>query len=409
MAVTETGYQIVQKIAADEYLVLHPETDGEVVKVAADGIEATNVNAALEEIAAKVGAIPGGGKVYPLVKTDFEASDDTVLSTIESPKNGDVAVVSTVVDDITYSVGSYYYDGGWKAIDGNVDADKVILRKNFKLAGNYTAVGNLNKGSNSATVETDSKGKSVEEFFEAMLSKEEQPTIVADVSGSVTLADAGAKEVGSMFTPSYSTSFNKGKYSYKPEDTGVTVTSYAITDSNENSAATASGFFAEFQVKDDTNYKITAVITYSDGAVALTNLDKPSSPVVQIKGGTLTKYSAAVTGFRPMFVYVGTETAALDGAWVRSKGTNKGNSVTPGTLTVAEGTKRVMFAVPAAKKLTLKSVIDVDGMGLDVKDNFTHVVLSVEGANQYAGADYDVWYVDNANGLAATKYTVTLG
>ena len=110
-----------------------------------------------------------------------------------------------------------------------------------------------------------------------------------------------------------------------------------------------------------------------------------------------------------MFTYVGTDITDLNGAWVRAKGVNKGNSVAPGTLTVAEGTKRVMFAVPVLKKLTLKSVIDVDGMGLDVKDNFKHVVLSVEGANKYAGVDYDVWYVDNANGLAATKYTVTLG
>ena len=110
-----------------------------------------------------------------------------------------------------------------------------------------------------------------------------------------------------------------------------------------------------------------------------------------------------------MFTYVGTDISAVDGVWVRSKAANKGNTITPGTLTIAEGTKRVLFAIPKSKNKTLKSVIDVDGMGLDVKDNFIHSVQTVAGANGYQGAEYDVWYVDNANGLAATKYTITLG
>lgn len=409
MTVTEKGYQMIQKIAADEYLVLHPETDADIVKVAASGITATTVKGALEEIAAKVGAIPTGGNVYQLTKTSLDASDDTVLSGITDPKGGDVAVISTITDGVTYSVSSYYYDNSWVAIDGNVDADKVILRKNFTLAGNYTAVGNLNKGSDAATQETDSKGKSVEKFLEDMLSKEEQPAIVANVSAGVTLTGAGAKEVGTSFTPAYTTSFDKGKYSYKPDDTGVTVTSYEISDTSGNEATTASGTFAAFTVEDDTNYKITAKITYSDGDVALTNLGNQSNPAVKITGASITKTTAVVTGYRPMFVYVGTNIDELNGAWVRTNGTNKGNSTAPGTLTITEGTKRVMIAVPASKGLSLKSVIDVDGMGLDVKDNFSHATLSVAGANSYAGADYDVWSVDNPNGLAATKYTVTLG
>lgn len=226
---------------------------------------------------------------------------------------------------------------------------------------------------------------------------------------SITLSGAGAKEVGTEFTPSYSTSFNKGSYSYEPKDTGVSVTKYEITDTDGNTASTASGSFTKFTVDDDTNYSITAKITYSDGAIAKTNLENDSNPVVRIAAGSLTKTSAVVTGYRPMFTYVGTDVTTLDGAWVRSKGSNKGNSVAPGDLSIAEGTKRVMFAVPKAKNKTLKSVIDVDGMGLDVKDNFTHMELEVAGANGHTAAVYDVWYVDNANGLSKTTYKVTLG
>lgn len=377
-----------------------------------DGVTAWNDLGYSYDLNAILAKIPTGGKITTVTKTSLEASDASVLAAIESPQNGDIAVVKTVVAGVEYELSSYYYskvDSDWVAISGTVDAEKVILRKDIILAGNYTSVGNLSKGSAAATKTMEVKGKSVAYALEQMLSKEEQPTIAQQVSASVTLTGAGAKEVGSTFTPAYTTTFSKGKYSFKPEDTGVKVTAYEITDTNGNSASAASGDFDGFTVADDANYKITAKFTYSDGAVALTNLGNASNPVVQIKGGSTTKTTAAVTGFRPMFTYVGTDVGAVDGAWIRSKCANKGNSVAPGTLTVAEGTKRVLFAVPKSKNKTLTSVIDVDGMGLDVKDNFTHEVIAVNGANGYQAADYDVWYVDNANGLSATKYTVTLG
>lgn len=36
MAITKAQYQTLQKIAADEYLLLHPETDAEVVLLASE-------------------------------------------------------------------------------------------------------------------------------------------------------------------------------------------------------------------------------------------------------------------------------------------------------------------------------------------------------------------------------------
>lgn len=408
MAVTTVKYQSLQKVAEEEYLLLHPETDAEIVKVAAAGITATNVQDALVEITERIGAIPTGADVYKLTKTGLDTADSTILATVSSPKNGDIAVISTIVSGVTYSVSSYYYDEEWVAIDGNVDADKCILRKDFVLAGNYTNVGNLNKGSNSATKTHNSKGKSVQAFLEEMVSKEEQPSITSNISAGITLTGSGAKEVGTEFTPAYTTSFNKGAYTYGP-DTGIVPSKYEVSDTDGNTADTATGGFDKFTVGDATSYKLTVKITYPQGAVAKTNLGNNSNPVVRIAAGSITKESGTVTGYRSMFTYVGTNISAITGAWIRANASNKGNSVTPGTLTIAEGTKRVLIAVPKAKGKTLTSVIDVDGMGLDVKDNFTHTVVSVEGLNGYTAAEYDVWYVDNANGLAATKYTVTLG
>lgn len=63
MAITNVRYQELQKIAADEYLLLHPETDAEVVLLASEKITATNVKDALEELKDLISTITGGGVV----------------------------------------------------------------------------------------------------------------------------------------------------------------------------------------------------------------------------------------------------------------------------------------------------------------------------------------------------------
>lgn len=71
MATTTTQMQHIVKVAEDEYLLLHPETDAEIVKVAAAGITADNVEAALVELKNLINDITGGGVVTG-VKGDAE-------------------------------------------------------------------------------------------------------------------------------------------------------------------------------------------------------------------------------------------------------------------------------------------------------------------------------------------------
>lgn len=73
MATTEKNYQIIQKIAADEYLLLHPETDAAIVLLAAEGITANNVKDALIELKSLISDITDGGVVTG-VKGDNETS-----------------------------------------------------------------------------------------------------------------------------------------------------------------------------------------------------------------------------------------------------------------------------------------------------------------------------------------------
>lgn len=71
MATTTTKMQHIVKVAEDEYLLLHPETDAEIVKVAAAGITADNVEDALVELKQLISDITGGGVVTG-VKGDAE-------------------------------------------------------------------------------------------------------------------------------------------------------------------------------------------------------------------------------------------------------------------------------------------------------------------------------------------------
>lgn len=54
MATTKKNYQIIQKIGADEYLLLHPETNAENVLVEVEGLDATNASEAIAELNGKI-------------------------------------------------------------------------------------------------------------------------------------------------------------------------------------------------------------------------------------------------------------------------------------------------------------------------------------------------------------------
>lgn len=55
---------------------------------------------------------------------------------------------------------------------------------------------------------------------------------------------------------------------------------------------------------------------------------------------------------------------------------------------------RVIIAVPAPR--TLSSIKDVNGLNAEALSAFTKITVSVEGANGYQGANYNVYYKDNA-------------
>ena len=321
------------------------------------------------------------------------------------PNQGDIGIVSEdIAGGVEKQLTAYVYNGSnWKALDGNYNAENVYFDKDMTITENIGVQTIDNSGSKTLST----RGKNVQQVFDMIVAQEKNPSITQP-STSITLTGADAKEVGTEYTPKYSVGFNAGNYQYGPA-TGVTATAYAVTDTNSGSASTQTGSFTAFTVEDGTNYRVSVTTTHSAGAVPKTNLNNDYADG-QIKAGTKTAQSAAVTGYRAWFNYVGTNTDSVDGTWIRTNGTNKNASgFNSFSLSIADGTKRVVVAIPKAKNQTLKSVIDVDGMGLDVKGNFVLSTMQVKGLNNYTAVDYDVWVFTNTNGVSKTTYNFTFG
>lgn len=350
--------------------------------------------------------------LYKYTRTDASQSDDAAIAAAlgsNAAVQGDIVVITTTVEGNAYEQSAFMYDGTqWAAMTGNVGADKVILQDDIVMAGNYTQVGNMTKSQNgTATFAT--KGKSVSDALTEIFSKRLQPGTPTAPAVTLTFGQAKAYEVGTTVTPTYSASLSAGSYTYGPA-TGITATSWAVTDTAGNSATTASGSFAEVVVADGTNYKITAKATYGEGAVAKDNLGSDSSPVIKIAAGSATKTSGAITGYRNTFYGSVKEKAELTSTIIRgltksNKALANGNSF---TVNIPVGAKRVIFAYPATLR-DVSSVKDVNGLNAEIKSAFTKTTLTVAGAGADAGIKYKVYTTDFADPVAkANSYTVQI-
>lgn len=378
-----------------------------------------------------------GGSLYEATKSDLAASDESVIEDFfgdegaPTAKKGDVFVITTTVEGVKYEQSAYSYDGSkWVAMTGNVDADKVIMRDDIKLAGDYTQVGNLTKGQN-ATGTLAAKGKSVADVLTEILSKRLQPGSPTQPSISgFALSGAKAVEAGTKLASVNYTAgtLNPGSYQYGPE-TGVTATNWVvqrITDggteqiASVDAASLAAGSDdnggAGFQIGDVggegvvSSLRYKAIATHGAGVTAKDNLGDDSSPAVSIAAGTKEKTTSAYTPFRNYFYGATAEKPALDSAYIRGL-TKSGKAYAAGTITinVAAGTQRVCIAC-IGNKTGVTKVINETAMNADVTSTFTQSTVDVEGAEGYTAQSYKVWVFEPAVPYEnAAVLKVTLG
>lgn len=374
-------------------------------------------------------------RVFNSQKTELNKADADVIKEYFAahsdvhPRKGDVFLITTFVEGKTFEQSSYTYgDADWEAITGNVDAEKVILRKNIKMAGAYTQVGNLTK-TQTGTADFSVKGKSVAAALEEIFSKKLQPKITAQpaVSG-FSLTGAKAVEVGTKVDNAQfgTAKLSAGAYEFGPA-TGVTATTYKVdrialpaTFNKENVAAAANGTDNNeghgFTIGDgeeantvkSLKYKVT--VSHSEGVVANDNLGGASKPEVKIVAGNKVQETAAYTGFRSFFYGATQDKPEVNSAYVR-KLTNSNAPYSAKTLTinVAKGTQRVAIACIAGKTGVTK-VINETALNADVTGTFVKSTVQVEGANGYTAKEYNIWTFEPAEAYGqAAVLKVTLG
>ena len=301
------------------------------------------------------------------VEAQAEQDDLTAIAIVVGEavlQSGDVAIVKRAIAGEKYEYTAYVYNGtAWCAMDGNYNAT----------------------------------GKNLKQVFDTIFVKEQNPKITQP-SVEVTLGNSGAKEVGTKIIPSYSTTFNAGKYEFGPA-TGCNPTSWSVTDSNGSTPlTTATGKFTEITVADDTNY--------SEGAIPKTNVGNEYA-AGKIAAGSKSATSSAITGYRNSFYGTLTEKGELTSDIIRSLGkSNKAlaNGSTFG-ITIPVGAMRVVFAYPATLR-DVSSVKDVNGLNAEISGAFTKSTVSVEGLNSFQGINYKVYVTDFAEAVATANNVI---
>lgn len=213
----------------------------------------------LEDGKIKTGLLPdgtGAAAVYSVERT-LSGTDEaaikakvTELKTSTTFKQGDIFIVTVKETETMYEMTGYIIAskpatndeaGVWtavKALNGYVDADKVILKQDITMAGDYTQVGNLTK-QQTGTAKFATKGKSVADAFVEIFSKEIYPT-TSNSNGNWSL---------SIGKPSISGASNNAVMKVNSTITFAEVTAPAQS-SNTNNKPTVSGF--TYGYKDST-------------------------------------------------------------------------------------------------------------------------------------------------------------
>lgn len=317
---------------------------------------------------------------------------------------GDTAIVKRVISGDKISYTAYVYDGEWKAMDGNYRADNVYFDDDIT----YTvAIGTLAKPSGSAKFAA--KGKNVEQVLSSLMAQEANPSKSNPAVSFSAQGGYGTFEIGTKKNLTYTAALSAGSYTYGPA-TGITVQTWEVSCTGvTGTKSTATGTF-ENVVAEATPKKITAKATYNEGTIPVTNLGNPY-PAGKIAAGTASKDSNELKGVRYMFWGPMTEAdMALNSANIRALAhKDAAGAKTLGTFGAGAGAKKVVVAVPAGRKITkvlMPSALNADVTALFVKQGSQS---SVEGAEGYTAAAYDVYVYQPASIDAGETYSVTIG
>ena len=338
---------------------------------------------------------------------------------------GDTGIVKTLISGDKFSYTGYVYsEAGWAAMDGNYNAENVYFDDDILVTTKIGTIQTLTNGQ--ATLSA--KGKNLMTVLSSLMAERKNPSATLP-SGSVELTNNSNKnylvEIGSSVTPSWKTTFNAGSYTYGPA-TGSTATAATVTlSTNANNKAEISagamnnktGSLTAFTVADDTKHYVKVTYGWTTGtSTPVDNFgdeytDTSKNLPIQAASGKSKTSTYYIQGYRKAFYGSKTSPVELTSANIRQLTGNAASDSTL-TVTVAEGAKQVIIAVPANRKVI--KVADKAAFGTDIFEKFGSETVSVGGADATANSvgnyatNYTVYTYNPSTALGANTYTVTL-
>lgn len=334
---------------------------------------------------------------WQLVADSFVPLVGEACLTIDGPDKGKVKY-----GDGSSTWGQLEYSGG-KDI---VEVDSSIVKFDDDFTFTYTFGKYAPDSSGQVTVPA--TGKTLDSLLLDAFAEEKNPSITQP-SVSVSSSQVKAYEAGTNVTPSYNATLNKGSYQYGP-DTAITATSWSVQFDTQT-LTTNTGSFNQIQVTDSTNLKITATAEYGNGAIPTTNLGTPYEEG-QIKAGSKTGSTGAITGYRQIFYGVRTETTEITSDVIRSlTPTNKAAAgMTISSLKAGEGAKQFVIAVPQSSALRVTAANITSSLNADVTSSYVkQSPVEVEGANGFTAVPYDIFVYQPASIDPTEDHKIVIG
>ncbi len=292
-------------------------------------------------------------------------------------------------------------------IGNGVDAKKVYFSEDVTTG---YAVGNikLEKGKAILFKRNVSLFQNLKDIYEKVV----YPTITQP-SVSLTFSNAGAYEVGTLVSTAYSARFQSGSYEFgsvenpNSTSTGITVSSWKITDTNGNTQTiegdevdtTESGDFGYVNATEDKSYKVTAKANYEAGRTPIAS-DGSAYTAGKIGKGSKDKGSGEITAYRNTFYGTLETKSTITSAVVRGLAGKSGETLKDGSsfdVSIPVDALRVVIAYPSDLR-DLTSIKDVNGLNSEILSSFKKLDnnVIVEGATSGFSKEYKVYILDYA-------------
>ena len=374
-------------------------------------------------------------QIFEVVASDFSYDAHVAaLTTAVDGKAltaGDIGIVKVLIAEGKYQYTAYVYNGTvWAAMDGNYSSDSIYFDEDLTVTvpiGTITQT-MINDGGGSTTI--DSANKNMTQVLSSLLAEEKDPSV--DKPSANLTASGGSGEVGTTFTLPTATFkvTNVGSYTYGSKDangnkygasdTGIVFAAGDVVltqgdNEKKNSANMVKDSTLTLTATGDNTYgdsaisftfKVSADYTASD-RVPLTNLgNKKESLKIEDGSVSVSDKTVTFTGYRKSFHGSAVTPVELNSANIRELSGKNNSSDGVLSVSIVEGAKQVVLAVPSGRKVT--KVADEGAFGTDIFSEFSDSVVAVEGHNGYTAKNYNVYTYNPSTALGANTYTVTV-